>query len=70
MTLAEFFSDKPRGAKVQMARTLGISKTWFSLVISGRYPPSPELSRDIESATGGSVKRADLRPDIFGETAK
>lgn len=70
MTLIEYFHDKPRGAKVALAKTLGISKTWLSLIISGRYLPSPELSRDIEANTGRKVKRADLRPDIFGKTAK
>jgi DNA-binding transcriptional regulator YdaS (Cro superfamily) len=70
MTLTEYFIDKPRGAKVALAKTLGISKTWLSLIISGRYLPSPELARDIEANTGRKVKRADLRPDIFGKTAK
>lgn len=70
MTLAEFFVGKPRGAKIELARKLGISKTWLSLVISGRQLPSPELARDIEVHTGRKVKRADLRPDIFGKTAK
>jgi DNA-binding transcriptional regulator YdaS (Cro superfamily) len=69
MTLTEFFADKPRGSKVELARKVGVSKTWMSLVIAGRQPPSPELARDIEVATGGAVKRADLRPDIFGATA-
>ena len=70
MTLTEFFEGKPRGAKIALARKLGISKTWLSLVISGRQLPSPELARDIEINTGRKVKRADLRPDIFGKTAK
>jgi DNA-binding transcriptional regulator YdaS (Cro superfamily) len=70
MTLTEFFVGKPRGAKIELARKLGISKTWLSLVISGRQLPSPELARDIEVHTGRKVKRADLRPDIFGKTAK
>jgi hypothetical protein len=70
MTLSEYFATKPRGAKVIFARKLGISKTWLSLVISGRELPSPELSRDIEIHTGRKVKRGELRPDIFGKTAK
>jgi DNA-binding transcriptional regulator YdaS (Cro superfamily) len=70
MTLQEFFKDKPRGTKIAMARKLGVSKTWFSLVVTGRQLPSPELARDIESLTGRKVKRAELRPDIFGKTAK
>ena len=70
MTLIEYFEGNPRGAKIELARKLGISKTWFSLVVTGRQLPSPELARDIELHTGRKVKRADLRPDIFGKTAK
>lgn len=70
MTLEEFFKNKPRGTKVALARKLGISKTWLSLLISGGKLPSPDLARDIESSTGGKVKRAVLRPDIFGKIAK
>jgi DNA-binding transcriptional regulator YdaS (Cro superfamily) len=70
MTLQEFFKDKPRGSMIAMARKLGISKTWFSLIVTGRQLPSPELARDIELNTGRKVKRAELRPDIFGKTAK
>ena len=68
MTLQEFFKDKPRGSMIAMARKLGISKTWFSLVVTGQKLPSPELARDMESYTSGKVKRVDLRPDIFGKT--
>ena len=67
MTLTEFFEAKPRGAKIAMAKKLGVSKTWLSLVISGRQMPSPELSGAIERYTKGLVKRTTLRPDIFGE---
>ena len=70
MTLEEFFKDKPRGTKIALSRKLGITKTWMSLLISGRKLPSPDLAREIESCTGGKVKRADLRPDIFGKIAK
>ena len=55
---------------IATARKLGISKTWFSLICTGRQLPSPELARDIELHTGRKVKRAELRPDIFGKTAK
>ena len=67
MTLTEFFSTKPRGSKSLMAKNLGISKTWASLVISGRSLPSAELSVAIERYTKGLVLRTTLRPDIFGE---
>jgi DNA-binding transcriptional regulator YdaS (Cro superfamily) len=67
MTLTEFFEDKPRGAKIAMARKLGVSKTWMSLVISGRQLASPELCGAIERYTKGQVTRKTLRPDIFGD---
>lgn len=67
MTLSEFFETKPRGAKVAMATKLNVSKTWMSLVISGRALASPELCGAIERYTKGQVKRKTLRPDIFGD---
>jgi DNA-binding transcriptional regulator YdaS (Cro superfamily) len=70
MTLQEFFKGKPRGTKAAIAIKLHISKTWLSLLVSGRKLPSPELSRDIEMITGRKVKREELRPDIFGKIAK
>jgi DNA-binding transcriptional regulator YdaS (Cro superfamily) len=66
MTLQEFFRDKPRGAQIELARKLGISKTWMSLLTSGREVPSPELAHAIERFTKGAVTRQVLRPDLFG----
>ena len=66
MTLTEFFEDKPRGAKIAMARKLGLSKTWMSLVTTGRALASPGLCVAIELYTKGQVTRKTLRPDIFG----
>lgn len=63
MTLKEYFDDKPRGAKVALAKALGISKTWMSLLINGKVTPSPELAIQIDNHTG--VSRKLLRPDIF-----
>ena len=67
MTLTKYFESKPRGAKLAMATKIGVSKTWMSLIISGRKLASPELSGAIERYTKGQVKRAVLRPDIFGD---
>ena len=55
---------------IAFARKIGISKTWFSLIVTGRKLPSFELAREIELKTGRKVKRVDLRPDIYGKTAK
>lgn len=65
MTLQQYFEDKPRGSKAALARDLGITKTWLSLIVSGRALPSPNLCLEIERRTG--VRREVLRPDLFGE---
>ena len=67
MTLQEYFFDKPRGSKLDLARKLGVSKTWISLIVSGREQPSAALSLMIEKFTEGAVTRKELRPDLFGD---
>jgi DNA-binding transcriptional regulator YdaS (Cro superfamily) len=67
MTLEEYFRDKPRGSKIELANKLGVSKTWMSLIVSGREVPSAGLALMIEKFTNGKVKRKTLRPDLFGE---
>jgi DNA-binding transcriptional regulator YdaS (Cro superfamily) len=66
MTLRDFFEKLPHGAKTTMASDLKISKTWLSLVISGRKIPSPTLAIAISQYTKGKVAKKSLRPDIFG----
>jgi DNA-binding transcriptional regulator YdaS (Cro superfamily) len=66
MNLQMYFSEEPRGAKIEMARHLGISADWMSKLIAQKVKPSPVLARAIEDATGGLVTRKDLRPDLFG----
>lgn len=65
MTLQKFFETQPRGAKASMARDLGISKTWLSLIISGSVVPSAALAVAISHYTKNKVSRKLLRPDIF-----
>ena len=67
MTLQQWFADKPRGSKVEMAKALGISKTWMSLLITGKEIPSPALSVSIHRYTKGEVSKEELRPDLFGD---
>ena len=67
MTLREYFSNKPHGSKAEMARALGITKTWMGQLINLHKVPSPELAVEIERITGGQVRLVDLRPDIFKE---
>lgn len=65
MQLKEYFDSDVRGAKQEMAEYLGITKTWMSLLISGKKRPSAELAKKIELATRRLVKRKELRPDLF-----
>ncbi len=66
MTLHEYSSNKPRGAQLELAKKLGISKTWMTLITNGHQVPSPELAVLIHQLTNGLVTREELRPDIFG----
>lgn len=66
MNLQQYFSEEPRGAKIEMARFLGISAEWMSKLIAQKVQPSPKLAMAVERATGGLVTRKDLRPDLFG----
>ena len=66
MTLQEYFATKPRGAKIELARLVGISKTWMSLLTNGHDICSAEVAVLIERHTKGAVTRKELRPDIFG----
>jgi DNA-binding transcriptional regulator YdaS (Cro superfamily) len=65
MNLQQYFSEEPRGAKIEMARHLGITAEWMSKLIAQKVKPSPVLARALETATGGLVTREDLRPDLF-----
>jgi len=67
MTLEQFFENKPRGSKIELARHLGITKQWMAAIITGRGLASAEVCVAIERFTRGKVLRATLRPDIFGE---
>lgn len=66
MTWEQYFKNKPRGSKALMAKNLGITRTWLSLLIGGRVQCSPELACQIERLTLREIKRRDLRPDLFG----
>jgi DNA-binding transcriptional regulator YdaS (Cro superfamily) len=66
MNLKDYFKDKPRGAKIEMAKRLGITKTWMALIINERQVPSASLAVLIHEITGGEVSKESLRPDLFG----
>ena len=65
MSLTEYFSTEPRGAKTEMAKYLGITITYMSLMIHGKRRPSMPMALSIERATQGLVTIKDLRPDLL-----
>ena len=65
MKLTEYFATDILGAKGEMARFLGITPTWMSLLLSGKRRCSPILAIEIEKATKGLVSRRDMRPDLY-----
>ena len=66
MKLQEYIRTSKRGTAASLAAKCGITKTWMSLIVSGKREPSPELAVLIEQHTEGKVTRTELRPDIFG----
>ena len=65
MQLKEYLDSKPHGAKADFAKSLGITKTWLSLILNGSKQPSIALCIEIERLTNRKVKRKELRPDFF-----
>jgi DNA-binding transcriptional regulator YdaS (Cro superfamily) len=61
MTLEEYFKKQPRGAKTEMCRELGITKSWLSLIISGKKPAGKSLAVVISMYTDDQVTIQDLR---------
>lgn len=67
MTLKEYFATRPRGTQAELARQVGISKTWMNILTAGSDICSAEVALLIEKYTKGAVTRKTLRPDLFGE---
>jgi DNA-binding transcriptional regulator YdaS (Cro superfamily) len=53
----------------EFAAKLGVSQGLVWQWIDGRTRVTAERAKQIEEATGGSVRRRDLRPDIFDRAA-
>ena len=68
MELKEYLQQ--HGSIEAMSKTLGISRTWLSLVVNGHQPPSAVLAIKIEAATKGKITREQLRPDLYRKAKK
>lgn len=57
------------GSATKLAQKIGVTLMSVSHWRSGRNAITPERAKQIEDATGGLVKRHELRPDIFDAPA-
>lgn len=55
------------GTQAALAKALGVTQQAVSYWVTTETPVPAEYCGAIEKATAGEVKRAQLRPDIFGE---
>lgn len=54
------------GSQVKLATAIGCSQQYISWLLSDAKQISVEKALQVEKATGGTVSRHDLRPDVFG----
>lgn len=62
------YLNQDRNTQVELAKALGVSQGLVGHWVNGRRRITAERAIEIETATGGAVSRADLRPDLFGST--
>lgn len=68
MQLQEFLA-LPGNTQQSLATSLGVTQSLVHQWVSGKTRITGERARDIEAATGGQVRRHDLRPDLFERQA-
>ncbi|WP_010323009.1 transcriptional regulator [Marinobacterium stanieri] len=61
----QLYADK--GKQQGLAEACDVSQGMVSGWLHNRYEITWEMAKRIEKATGGSITRYDLRPDIFGD---
>lgn len=49
--------------QLELAKLLGISLSYMSLLEAGKRPPGPKLARTIETLLG--IPKSRLRPDLW-----
>jgi DNA-binding transcriptional regulator YdaS (Cro superfamily) len=54
------------GSQRQLADVMGCAQQTVSKLLNGEITIDADWALRIERATGGSVSRHDLRPDLFG----
>lgn len=61
------FINAPGMGQTRAAALFGVSQGLVSHWLNGRKRITAERAKQIETATGGAVSRADLRPDLFAD---
>ncbi|MGY9050141.1 MAG: helix-turn-helix domain-containing protein [Rhodobacterales bacterium] len=57
-------------SQAEVARHLGISRSYYSEIVSGSKTPGGALAAKIERATGGAVTSISFFPDASGTVSK
>jgi len=57
------------GGQTSLASAIGVTASFVNQWVAGVRPVPATRCRAIEEATGGVVSCAELRPDVFGDTA-
>lgn len=69
MNLLDYIKHR-RISQAELAELVGVSQGMVSHWLTGRKAITPERAKQIEHATGGAVRRHELRPDIFDAPAE
>ena len=59
--------DLFEGKKSALAKALGVSPAFITLLVQNKRKISYKLAIKAEKLSNGTVNRAELRPDIWGD---
>jgi len=65
IAFANYWSRLDPEGKRSLAKRSEVGYTYLSLIASGKRQPGAVAAIRIERATGGVIRRAELRPDLF-----
>lgn len=68
--LLRLYREKHGISCLEFAKRIGVAEPTMRSIENGTREITPERAKKIEEATGGELTRADLRPDVFGESPK
>ena len=65
--LSNYLKDK---SHAEFAKSIRISATYLSLILSGNKKPSIKVVAKMNVATDGKLNLKNMRPDIYAEVMK